>query len=617
MKKKRKVFFLLFSLLILTGIYARAVFTNLESTGPDEVTESPESPKEPEETVLYNAWILTGRDQEVKVFYKGSEYTYSATKMISKEIKETIGDVYLKDGKVEEIQLKPEVIEGRVLTTKSDYIEVETKEDTKKLPLSEQFVIYKMGKELTMENANAILVGYSNTRFIVAGGQVCAALIEGDVVAKNIRVLISTTDYEGPLHDSVTITSTSKFKIIMGEKEKTYAAKKKIVLDKDSPLLKEGRIKIMSSEENGKIKISSIKRADGAPSYRGILEVSVEEGKLVVVNELSLEEYLYSVIPSEMPASYGLEALKVQAVCARTYAYNQLMENRYGEYGAHVDDSVSSQVYNNIFESDVCTQAVKETYGQVMTYEGEIIATYYFSTSCGYTASAQEVWLNTVEVPYLQGTLQCEKEESDTESADLSNEETFHDFLENENLETYDAEFPWYRWKTTVSGKELTDAIDKNLQARYEVNPSLILKKDKSGKFVSAFIQSIGMLEEIEIANRTKSGLVNEVILQGSEATIKVLSEYNIRLLLAPLNSKITRKDNSIIDGMKMLPSAFFYVTKKSKNNSTNFTFYGGGYGHGVGMSQNGAKAMVEQGKSYEEVLAHYYHDMEMSNLYL
>ena len=78
-----------------------------------------------------------------------------------------------------------------------------------------------------------------------------------------------------------------------------------------------------------------------------------------------------------MPASYELEALKAQAVCARTYAYRQILGNSYSQYGAHVDDSTGFQVYNNTEESASTTEAVNATYGQMLFYEGRAIEAFY------------------------------------------------------------------------------------------------------------------------------------------------------------------------------------------------------------------------------------------------
>ncbi|MFR5582503.1 MAG: SpoIID/LytB domain-containing protein [[Clostridium] scindens] len=112
---------------------------------------------------------------------------------------------------------------------------------------------------------------------------------------------------------------------------------------------------------------------------------------VVIINELPVETYLCKVVPSEMPASYELEALKAQAVCARSYAYQQMAEYGYPEYEAHVNDSTDYQVYGNSQAQEASSQAVSETQGQVARFNGQIVTTYYYSTSCGKTTSL-EAW---------------------------------------------------------------------------------------------------------------------------------------------------------------------------------------------------------------------------------
>ena len=90
-------------------------------------------------------------------------------------------------------------------------------------------------------------------------------------------------------------------------------------------------------------------------------------------------------------------------------------------------------------------------------------------------------------------------------------------------------------------------------------------------------------------------------------------SEYNIRLLLAPLKSKISRKDGSVVDGMSLLPSAFIVISSEGKGKNKVFHIKGGGYGHGVGMSQNGVRTMVQAGYGYKDILGHYYNGCEIS----
>ena len=141
-----------------------------------------------------------------------------------------------------------------------------------------------------------------------------------------------------------------------------------------------------------------------------------EEG-LLVVNELDLEMYLRYVVPSEMPSSYEKEALKAQAVCARTYACARIREKTWENYHADVDDSVESQVYHNMEAQPETDAAVAETEGKIITCGGEPIQAYFFSTSCGKT-STDEVWNTAETAEYLKSvTVGGEKQEPETEEA--------------------------------------------------------------------------------------------------------------------------------------------------------------------------------------------------------
>ena len=144
-----------------------------------------------------------------------------------------------------------------------------------------------------------------------------------------------------------------------------------------------------------------------------------------------VENYLCRVVPSEMPSGYEIEALKAQAVCARSYAYRQMAEYGYPEYEAHVDDSTNYQVYGNSAPADSADLAVQETAGQVVRLDGEIVTTYYYSTSCGKTTS-MKAWGN---------------EENDGNRYLQSVE------VKDENGD-YERNLPWYRWEAKISGKD-------------------------------------------------------------------------------------------------------------------------------------------------------------------
>jgi stage II sporulation protein D len=132
-------------------------------------------------------------------------------------------------------------------------------------------------------------------------------------------------------------------------------------------------------------------------AYRGELRVTVDKGRLRAINNVGLEAYLYGVVPSEMPHRWPPEALKAQAVAARSYA---LATRRSGEFDVYSD--VRSQVYRGIPEEESQTNdAIDATAGQVVTYDGEVAYTYFFSTSGGRTATVTDVWPSSKAIPYL------------------------------------------------------------------------------------------------------------------------------------------------------------------------------------------------------------------------
>lgn len=572
--------------------------------------------KQEEPAQIRNVWLLNKNEKKLKVFINGCTRELNMAGNIEEDIAGQVGDLYMENGQITKVSIKPDRIYGRVLVANDSYLEIE---NYGKKALSKDYCVYRTYDGVAMEKNSAIVVGYENAEFVIVGDEICAALITKPVAVDKIRVLLKTNGFKDYYHPSITITSDSKFTVAFGETTKSYGAKKKITMNPDSTWFTSGRVRIKSEKEDGKLTITSIERNGITPSYEGVLEISKEDEGLLLVNELSLEHYLYGVIPSEMPISYGVEALKAQAVCARSYAYKQLMANGLRKYGAHVDDSSSYQVYNNIPTSADAIKAAEETKGQVLQYDGDIITAYYFSTSCGYTADANQVWNGTQVVEYLEGSLQVVKgeEESGKKVGDLSQEDNFKDFITEDICKTYDSDSPWYRWSVTISREKLKKSIEENLEKRYLVNHDLILSKTENGEFESKPLKSIGEVEDIQVCTRQQGGIITELIIVGTEETIKVKSEYNIRLLLAPMNSSIKRKDGSKVESLGMLPSGFFIISPKQKDGKvTGFTFQGGGYGHGVGMSQNGAKAMVDTGIGYEEVLQHYYPGIQIGKIY-
>ena len=589
--------------------------------------------------VLRNVYMIAGEGKEIKTFISGVTRTFETARTLSDSFSDKVGDITLTNGIVTAVTIKPDIIRGKVLVTGKDEIEVE---GYGILPLDENYRIYKLFGEMEMEKTNGILVGYSVTDFVVSEGKICAALIKDQIKAENIRVLINSSNYQSNYHDSVSFTVDSPYTIDNGDETVRCEKDEEFTISKDSKLMSKGRIKITPLEEHGKIALLNVKRNLGVPWYRGTMEISVSEKGLIVVNELSIEEYLYAVVPSEMPVSYGNEALKVQAVCARSYAFNQLYANKYSEYGAHVDDSVSCQVYNNVAENDASIMAVKDTYGKVLTQEGKVLTAYYYSTSCGHTASVEDVWQDAKPTAYLTGKLQTDK----SLTVDFSKEEVFRKFLtsdsvsvmagdakKQETVSTYDSGFLMYRWNVTMDAATLSKQVNTNLSSCYNSNKSSILTYVTSeelndateipgativeGKvFKSIPVSTVGTVKEMKVITRGTSGIITELLIKGTENTVLVRYQTNIRKLLAPVATDVVRLDGSTVNGMSLLPSAFFVIDKQTKDSNTTFTLTGGGFGHGTGMSQNGVKTMVSQGKTYEEVLKHYYTGASIEVIY-
>ena len=370
----------------------------------------------------------------------------------------------------------------------------------------------------------------------------------------NIRVLLMTDGYKNIIHPSVTVSSTTGLSITYGETVEECEAGTEVPFMPDDSRFQSGNIRIQAKE--GEITVNSLKRGYGVPSYQGMLELRTTAEGIAIINELPVEYYLCRVVPSEMPSGYEIEALKAQAVCARSYAYRQMAEYGYPEYEAHVDDSTNYQVYGNSAPADSANLAVQETAGQVVRLDGEIVTTYYYSTSCGKTTS-MKAWGN---------------EENDGNRYLQSVE------VKDENGD-YERNLPWYRWEAKIQAKTLSNLIGLN-----------------TGK-------DIGMLQNINILENGPGGVVLTIEAVGDKGSVRVSTENKIRRALGGKGYTIIKQDGTKVKSSKLLPSAFFTINKSGDT----FVIKGGGFGHGIGMSQTGANEMAKCGKNYQEILTFFY----------
>ena len=449
--------------------------------------------------------------------------------------------------------------------------------------------------------------------------------IKTPVYNGSIRVLLKTDGFAGEVHETVKLTSGQELVAVgkgtdeNGGQETEYGSGVELTFSKEEEnLLLNGELMaevptcfVIRNREEGQtasVSVASINRG------YGVIEVWPVEGGFVLVNELPLETYLNYVVPSEMPSRYSHEALKAQAVCARTYAYKHLQAYGYPEYEAHVDDSVRYQVYNNTNPADSTSQAVAETADLILTSQGQPITAYYFSTSCGYTGNEEVWWEGSAELtPYLRGKTVNEA----GECLDMTNEEVFTAFILDKDDTCYDSPVSWYRWETDIDVETLSENLNEALKGRYEANPEAIRTK-RGRNFVSRPVETIGTIQGIDILERNEGGAVQRMCIRGSRRTIEIETEYNVRALLNVKGGVIVRQDGTTAEGGTLLPSAYLIVTPvfDEEGELSGFRFQGGGYGHGVGMSQNGANGMAEQGKSFEEILHFFYTDVELTAIH-
>ena len=366
--------------------------------------------------------------------------------------------------------------------------------------------------------------------------------------------------------------------------------------------------------------ISSIVKGESAPGYKGTIEITRTEKGYVIVNEVDLEDYVAGVIPSEMPTSYGIEALKAQAVAARTYAASSLSSSKFITYSAHVDDTTSSQVYNKIAPNDIAYKAAGTTAGLVLKSEDNFISNKFFASSCGYTANFGEVWAGQ-NFPSDSPSYLISRQQylGDKLVNNLQQEENFKSFIKMtaEDMDAFDEDSPWFRWQVTLSEEELEDLIIPALNKLSNRYSSLITYESKAGIKTESPIEDLGKIVSLEAKERGQGGNLMTLGIYAENGNVMVSTEYLIRSLFASNEKQglsVTRSNDSTVSQMTLLPSAFFTIeqTKDAQGNLESITLLGGGNGHGVGLSQDGAKGMAERGYTYKEILSHYYPEAEL-----
>ncbi|MBI4054703.1 MAG: SpoIID/LytB domain-containing protein [Elusimicrobia bacterium] len=302
--------------------------------------------------------------------------------------------------------------------------------------------------------------------------------------------------------------------------------------------------------------------------YRGNLELFWRGGGFYLVNLVSLEEYLYSVLPSEMEESFPMEALKSQAVLARTQAlYRKKSLQPHRKHGYDLCDDQHCQVYRGVRkESRRTSRAVEETWGEVLGYEGKLVHGVYHSTCGGMTHPSEQVW--RARVPYLKGVLDGDPSElKPPEGAWEMNQWIKYPPPAFCGLRRY-VHPSKFRWLRVIPKQEL----ERNLDRAYRT----------------------GRLLGLRVLERASSGHLRMLLVQGSRRSVTIGKEHLMRrhLGLGPLRSSVVSIE-ARLDGQGE-PSEFFV--------------YGAGWGHGVGLCQSGAAGRAHLGRAtHEQILKAYF----------
>ncbi len=348
----------------------------------------------------------------------------------------------------------------------------------------------------------------------------------------------------------------------------------------------------------------------GSRNYRGYLEVYTKElQKFTLVNVVPMEEYLYAVVPSEMPASWNLEALKAQAVAARTYATVQ--KNKHASSGFNLCDNIHCQMYlgvNN--EYPTSSIAVDQTAGQKAYYNGSLIDTVFSSSSGGATAASEDVWTNAI--PYLKSKI----DPYDTEGLVWTRLVTTDELVgmlgdRKQNIGT----------PVAITMDEITSTGRVNKITIVGTNGSYSTTKESIRSFFSwngttslpsRLFNITSNVSNTNNGNNTNNNVgttaPNVFVTNGSTTTKVDLSTATV----------VTGTEISLIDlgtVYAMGKNSTTAITGDSTSNNTTsqtatgtqFVISGRGYGHGVGLSQYGAKGMAEAGYGYMDILKFYY----------
>jgi SpoIID/LytB domain protein len=322
-------------------------------------------------------------------------------------------------------------------------------------------------------------------------------------------------------------------------------------------------------------------------------------GTYSLVNYVPIETYLRGVVPNEIGDSAPMPAIEAQAVLARTYALRNLRRFAIDNYQMCAD--TQCQVYYGLSGSAPNSdRAITATAGQVLTYQNELVDALYSSTTGGITAPFTNVW-NGSDRPYLTAVIDSVNEVWDLAAKPLTEEKNFREFIAQKkgfNEETWDK----FRWRENSSLAELSQDLKSYLSSKQ--NPQ------------ANFTQ----IQNIEVVERSPAGRVQRMAVTTDRGVIQLEKDEILRAFYAPSSTLFYIEPiyDSTIKAPKAVKSASPSPSVQKQQPTPvvkGYAFVGGGFGHGVGMSQTGAYNLGKLGWSGSRILSFYYPGTQLQML--
>ena len=384
-----------------------------------------------------------------------------------------------------------------------------------------------------------------------------------------------------------------------------------------------GQVVLVSDNVSVNLQIQDISGITslGQRQYRGVIELARFSGSLLTaVNVIDIEEYLWSVVPAEMPSGWHPEALKAQAVAARTYAMFRMgsMAHR----GFDLCDTIYSQVYPGVTnEHPNTTAAVNATRGIMIFHDGEPIEAVYFSSSGGFTDNSENVWI--AAVPYLRAVAELHETTARewTRTVTLTQ---LNSFLAANNVNIGNATGLQLGKSATGRVQELTitgttgQHTIRGESIRRFFSPSLYSRNFTitGGMSVHGAPGAPQAPPETRVYVQTAQGL-STVSLQG----LQIQGQFgqtnlgNDGIFVQAAGRTVNLQTTAIAPNLPNLPDRPQIgnaIISSTVSTAYSIELAGRGWGHGVGMSQHGAHGMAQAGFNFIQILQHYYTGVEV-----